>query len=77
MEIILNASKSHGHSRLSEPILKILSIYRKNILGKQLSLEICPKYFFRLLHAPKFQILSTKLNMTVIVVHKCSMKKLL
>ena len=77
MEIILNASKFHCHSRLSEPILKILSIYRKNILGKQLSLAIFPKYFFRLLHAPKFQILSTKLNMTVIAVYKCSMKKLL
>ena len=40
MGIILSASKPHCHSRLSEPILKILSIYRENILGKQLSKAI-------------------------------------
>ena len=56
------------HSRPSKPILKILSIYRKNILGKQPSLAICSKYVFRLLHAPKIQIFSTKLNMMVKVV---------
>ena len=56
------------HSRPSKPILKILSIYRKNILGKQPSLAICSKYVFRLLHAPKSQISSTKLNMMVKVV---------
>ena len=56
------------HSRPSKPILKILSIYRKNILGKQPSLAICSEYVFRLLHAPKIQIFSTKLNMMVKVV---------
>ena len=56
------------HSRPSKPILKILSIYRKNILGKQPSLAICSKYVFRLLHAPKIQIFSTKLNTMVKVV---------
>ena len=54
MAIILGARKPQCHSRLSKPILKILSIYRKNILGKQLSLAICSKYVFRMLHAPKF-----------------------
>ena len=57
-----------GRSRLSKPILKILSIYRKNILGKQLSQAICPKYFFRLLDAPKFQIFPKNLNTMVKVV---------
>ena len=55
-------------SRLSKPILKILSIYIKNTLGKQLSQAICSKYVFRLLHAPKFQIFSTKLSVMVKVV---------
>ena len=63
--LILSAHKPHCHSRLSIPILKILSIYRKNILGKQLSQAICSKYVFRLLCAPKFQIFSAKLNMMV------------
>ena len=40
MEIILSASKLHYHFRLSKPILKIQSIYRKNILGKQFSQAI-------------------------------------
>ena len=40
---ILSASKSHCHSRLSKPILKILPIYRKNILWRQLSQAICRK----------------------------------
>ena len=57
-----------GRSRLSKPILKILSIYRKNILGKQLSQAICSKYVFRLPYATKFQAFSTKLNMMVKVV---------
>ena len=57
-----------GHTRLSKPILKILSIYRKKILGKQLSQAICSKYVFRLPHATKFQAFSTKLNMMVKVV---------
>ena len=61
--IILSASKHHCHSRLSKPILKILSIYSRNISGKQLSLAICSKYVFRLLYAPKIRIFSTKLNM--------------
>ena len=68
MGIILSASKPQCHSRLSKPILEIISIYRKYILGKQLSLAICSKYVFRLLHAPKFQIFSTKLNLMVRVV---------
>ena len=34
MGIIFSASKPHYHSRLSKPILRIQSIYRKNILGK-------------------------------------------
>ena len=44
--------------RLSKTILKIISIYRKHILGKQLSQAICSKYVFRLLHAPNFQVFS-------------------
>ena len=51
-------SSLHCHSRLHKTILKILSIYRKNILGKQLSQVICSKYVVRVLHAPKFQIWS-------------------
>ena len=43
MGIILRASKFQCHLRLSQPILEILSIYRKSILGKQLSLAICSK----------------------------------
>ena len=39
----LSASKPPCHSRLRKPILKILPIHRKNILGKQLSLGICFK----------------------------------
>ena len=65
---ILSASKPNFHSRLSKRVLKILSIYRKNIFGKQLSEAICSKCVFRLLHAPESQIFPTKLNMTVIVV---------
>ena len=65
MGIVISASNPHCHSRLSKPILKILSIYRKNILGKQLSQTVCSKYFFRLLHAPIFQVFSTKLNTMV------------
>ena len=60
--------QTHCHSRLSKSILKVLFIYRKNILGKQLSQAICSKYVFRLLHALKFQVFSTKLNMMVKVV---------
>ena len=80
MEIILKANKAQCHSRPSESIFKILSIYRKNILGKQLSLATSSKYVSRLLHAPNFQIFSTKLNMMVkvfkllfYVKHRCSM----
>ena len=51
-----------------KPILKILSIYRKNILGKQLSQAICFKYVFRLPHALESLIFSSKLNMMVKVV---------
>ena len=65
MGIILSASKPGCHSRLSKPVLKILSIHRKNIFGKQLSLAICSKYVFGLLHAPKFQMFSKKFNMVV------------
>ena len=68
MRIMLSASKPHFYSRLSKSILKILPIYRKNILGKQLSQAICPKYFFRLLDAPKFQIFPKNLNTMVKVV---------
>ena len=64
-ENILSASKHQCHSRLSRPILKTLYIYRKNISEKQLSLAICSKYVFWLLHAPKFQIFSIKLNVMV------------
>ena len=63
----------HCHSRLSKPILKILSIYRKNILGKQLSQAISSKYLFRLLHAPIFKFFSIRLNMVKVV----ELKKLL
>ena len=63
-----SASNPHCHSRLSKQILKILFIYRKNNLGKQLSQVICSKYVFRLLHAPKFHVFCTKLNMMVKVV---------
>ena len=65
MGIILSASKPGCHSRLSKPVLKILSIHRKNIFGKQLSLAICSKYVFGLLHAPTFQMFSKKFNMVV------------
>ena len=65
MRTMLSASKPQCYFRLSKPILKILSIYRKNILGKKLSLAICSKYVFRLFGAPNFQIFSTKLNMMV------------
>ena len=51
---ILSELKPHSHSRLSKPILKILPIYRKNILRKQLPQAICSKYVFRLLYI--FQI---------------------
>ena len=63
MGIIIKASDFYCHSRLSKPILKILAISRKNILRKQLPQAICSKYVSRLLHAPKFQLISTKLNM--------------
>ena len=63
-----SASNPHCHSRLSKQILKILFIYRKNNLGKQLSQALCSKYVFRLLHAPKFHVFCTKLNMMVKVV---------
>ena len=56
----------HCHSRLSKPILKILSIYRKNILGKQLSQAISSKYLFKLLHAPIF-FFFYKLNLVKVV----------
>ena len=65
MGIIVSASKPHCHSRLRKPILKILSIYRTNILGKQLSQVIYFKYVFRLLHALESQIFSSKLNIMV------------
>ena len=51
---ILSASKHHSHSRFNKPILKILPIYRKYILGKHLSQAICYKYIFMLLHPPKW-----------------------
>ena len=68
MRIILNPSKPHYHSRLRKPILKIESISRKNIVGKQLFQAICSRYVFRLLHATKFETFSTKLNLKVKVV---------
>ena len=64
----ISASKPHCHSRLSKPLLKILSIYRKNILGKQLSRATCFKYVLRMPCAPKTQVFSTKLNMMIKVV---------
>ena len=63
--IIISASKPHCHSIFSKPILKILSIYKKNTITKQLSEAICSKYVFKLLHAPKFKVFSTKLNMMI------------
>ena len=78
MGIILSDRKPHSRSRHSKLILKIQFIRKKNILGKQLSQAICSKYVFRLLHAPKFQTLSTKLNLMVKscqTVHRCSVKK--
>ena len=65
MGIIISASNPQCHSRPSKPILKILSVYRKNILGKQLSQAISSKYVFRLPHAPKFQVFSIKSSMMV------------
>ena len=47
---------------------KLYPFNRKNISAKQFSLAICPRFVFRLLHAPKFQIFSTKLSMMVKVV---------
>ena len=71
--IIISASNPHCHSRVSTSILKILSIYRKNILGKQLSQAICSKYVFRLLHVlPKFQGFSAKLDMGWSKLSNCS-----
>ena len=67
MVIILSASKFKCHSRLTKPVLKILSIYRKNILGKQLLQAVCSKYVFILLHARESQIFSTKLNKVEVV----------
>ena len=72
MGMILSASKPLCHFRLSKLILKVLSIYRKNILRKQISLAICSKYVFRLLPAPKFQTFSTKLNMMLSKLSNCS-----
>ena len=37
-------------------------MYRKNILGQQFSQVIPSGYLFRLLHAQKFQIFTTKLK---------------
>ena len=71
MEIILSASKPHWQSRLSKPILKILSIYRKNILGKMLFQAMYFKYVFRLLDALESQKFSSKLNM-IVKVSNCS-----
>ena len=68
MGIILSASKPYCHSRLGKPILKIVSIYRKIFLEKQISKAICFNYVFRLLHALESQIISSKLNMMVKVV---------
>ena len=65
MGIIKNARKPHCHFRLSKPIFKILPIYRKHCLEKQLSQAIYSKYIFRLPHALKFLVFSTKLNMMV------------
>ena len=69
---MLSASKPHCDSRRPKPILKILPIYRKDILGKQLSQAICSKYVFRLLNASEFQKFLTKLNMMVKVVRGLS-----
>ena len=68
MRITLSASKPHYHCRFSKPVFKIESIYEENIFGKQLPQAICSWYVFRLLHAPKFQIFYTKLNLMVKVV---------
>ena len=69
---ILSASKLHCHSRLPKKILKILHIYIKNILGKQLSQTICSRCVFGLLRAPKLQMFSIKINMMVNVVRYIS-----
>ena len=44
-----------------------IHLYKK-YFWKQLSQAICSKQVFRLLHAPKFQMFSTKINMMVKVV---------
>ena len=79
MGIVLRKSKSHYHSRVGKPIFKILSIYWKNVVGKQLSQAICSKYVFSLLHAPKFQIFyKVKYDgRSCQTVQRYSMKKLL
>ena len=53
-------------------ILKFLPVYRRNIFEKQLSQLMSSKNLFRLFHAPKIQIVSTKLNMRVKVVRYLS-----
>ena len=80
MEIIISASNPHCHSRLSKPILKILSIYRKNILGKQLSQAICSKYVFQIISCTKISSIFYNIKydgQSYQTVHKCSLKKLL
>ena len=63
--------------KLGKTILKILSTYRKNILGKQLSQAICSKYVFRLFHAPNFQAFFYKIKydgQSCQTLYRCSMK---
>ena len=65
MGMIISTSKPYCHFSLSKQIFNMVSIYRENILGKQLSQAACSKYVSRLLHALKFQVFSTKLSIMV------------
>ena len=80
MGIILSASKPNCHSRLSKPILKILFICRRTILGKQLSQAIRCKYFFQIASCTKISNIIYKITydgQSCQTTHRCSMKKLL
>ena len=80
MGIIFSASRPHCHSRPNKPILKIQSIHRKNILGKQLSQAICLKYAFEIDLCTKISNIFYKINFdgqSCQIVHRCSIRKLL
>ena len=80
MGIMFSVSRPHCHCRANKPILKIQSIHRKNILGKQLSQAICLKYVFEIDSCTKISNIFYKIKFDVQscqTVHKCSIKKLL